>query len=152
MGEEIQISKILSPNDLGETGSHQAGILIPKQSPVVIHFFPTLGSSQKNPRKKICFVDAQEKCWFFNFIYYNNKSFGGTRNEHRLTGMVPFFKYYGLRSGDEVIFGKKSENGEEQYSINSSKTGGSKAKDVPHKVKLSSKWKIIRLNNKGETK
>ena len=34
------ISKILSANDIGATGGHQAGILIPKD-PRILGFFPT---------------------------------------------------------------------------------------------------------------
>ena len=35
------ISKILSANDTGETGGHQAGILVPKQEEI-LSFFPPL--------------------------------------------------------------------------------------------------------------
>src|SRR5215469_7482404 len=44
-----QIRKTLSANDVGSTGAHQAGILIPKD-PKILAFFPTLDASTKNPR------------------------------------------------------------------------------------------------------
>ena len=71
------ISKVLSANDTGETGGHQAGILIPK-SEIILSFFPKLSSAKKNPRVSIKFYDNYDKEWQFNFIYYNNKFFGGT--------------------------------------------------------------------------
>ena len=45
------ISKVLSANDTGETGGHQAGILIPK-SEIILSFFPKLSSAKK---KSPCF-------------------------------------------------------------------------------------------------
>jgi len=41
------IKKVLSANDSGETGGHQAGILIPKNQDI-LSFFPVLGNSEKN--------------------------------------------------------------------------------------------------------
>ena len=75
-----QISKVLSANDTGETGGHQAGILIPKTSRVVA-FFPRLDPSEYNPRCHLFFEDAAAERWEFAFIYYNNSLHGrGTRN------------------------------------------------------------------------
>lgn len=41
-----QIRKTLSANDVGATGAHQAGILIPK-NPKILAFFPSLDKSVK---------------------------------------------------------------------------------------------------------
>ena len=97
------ITKTLSMNDTGETGGHQAGILVPKGGDV-LRFFPDLGNSEKNPRVAMYFIDATGKTWKLNFIYYNNKFFDekGTRNEYRLTGMTAFFRENGLKAGDTV--------------------------------------------------
>ena len=97
------ISKVLTANDTGETGGHQAGICVPKGSDVLL-FFPDLGNSTKNPRVSMVFEDDWGQRWPFNFIYYNNKfhSPSGTRNEYRLTGLTRFFRENGLRSGDEI--------------------------------------------------
>ena len=54
---ERQIAKILSANDTGETGGHQAGILVPRE-PDVISFFPKLDASQYNPR-----CQKPGNCW-----------------------------------------------------------------------------------------
>jgi hypothetical protein len=96
------ISKVLSANDTGDTGAHQAGILVPKQ-PAILEFFPPLPVGEKNPRHHLHFLDETGKQWEFAFIYYNGQLFGGTRNEYRLTRMTPYIRESGLIAGDEVI-------------------------------------------------
>ena len=97
------ISKTLSANDTGQTGGHQAGILVPK-SQEILSFFPSLDSSDKNPRHHLMFYDESGIQWKFAFIYYNNRFFGGTRNEFRLTRMTPYIRQRNLIPGDELIF------------------------------------------------
>ena len=96
------VEKELSGNDTGETGTHQAGILIPKGGDIM-EFFPSLPRNVKNPRAVIDLADETGKVWSFNFIYYNNKFFGGTRNEYRLTGMTEFIRAFNLKTGDTII-------------------------------------------------
>ena len=96
-----EIHKVLSENDVGNTGSHQAGILIPKKEEI-LSFFPKLGVTKKNPRVNLFFEDEFKKKWLFNFIYYNNKFFYGTRNEYRLTGLTQYIKQNNLNPGDEI--------------------------------------------------
>ena len=97
------IIKTLSANDVGVTNSHQAGMLIPKKKEI-LSFFPVLTNSIKNPRMRLSFLDDAGEVWKFNFIYYNNKFFGGTRNEFRLTGMTDYFKTKNLKEGDKISF------------------------------------------------
>ena len=99
------ISKVLSSNDTGETGGHQAGILIPKGGDV-LEFFPVLNREEKNPRTYLYFTDDVNKRWKFNFIYYNNRLFGGTRNEYRLTGMTAYSRQNNLKTGDTIILSR----------------------------------------------
>jgi len=99
------VEKVLSANDTGETGGHQAGLLIPKDV-LTLEFFPHLDPSTKNPRCVMDLRDAAGDEWSFNFIYYNNKLFGGTRNEYRITCMTEFIRRYSLKEGDVVIFKK----------------------------------------------
>ena len=98
---EQMISKILSANDSGETGGHQAGLLIPRQERI-LSFFPVLDASRLNPRAHLQFKDETGRFWEFSFIYYNNRFFGGTRNEYRLTRMTRYIREAGLATGDEV--------------------------------------------------
>lgn len=157
MSKFIEISKVLSPNDTGETNSHQAGILIPKDSKI-LSFFPGLGCETKNPRKEMMFSDHLSRRWFFNFIYYNNRFFDGTRNEYRLTGMTRFIHSYGLKAGDEIFLARDSEG---RYNIRFKKNTklvyepsvvddyGKKpeTKTTPDGktvvLKLGTKWKVI---------
>lgn len=104
-----QISKTLSANDVGETGAHQAGILVPKDRDI-LSFFPSLNRKEKNPRVTLVFrEDDGITRWDFNFIYYNNRFFGGTRNEFRLTCMTKYLRARNAGVGDLVVLSKDSE-------------------------------------------
>ena len=90
---EVEFSKVLSPNDVGDTNSHQAGFLIPIRIAKLI-YFPKLDLLVPNPRQSMEFilVDSDSKL-NLNFIYYNGRSLGfSTRNEFRLTGATQFIK------------------------------------------------------------
>jgi hypothetical protein len=102
----ITIEKELSENDTGETGGHQAGMLVPKS---MLDFFPTLPSGVKNPRRVLDLIDQAGRVWSFNFIYYNNRFFGGTRNEYRLTGMTEFVRAFNLKAGDRIVLERISD-------------------------------------------
>jgi hypothetical protein len=128
------IEKILSANDIGKTGGHQAGILVPK-NPAILGFFPYLDSARKNPRTMLDMIDDTGHEWTFNFIYYNNRLFGGTRNEYRLTRMTPFFREFSLRVGDSVIFRRVSPR-----HLNISYR---RAKGRATIIKLTETWRVI---------
>lgn len=138
------VEKILSANDTGETGTHQAGLHIPKDRPM-LSFFPKLDSGCKNPRCAIDVRDAVGEDWTFNFIYYNNKFFGGTRNEYRLTGMTKFIRRYSLKVGDVVIFNKLSNHlyGIDYRRKEQQETRGLDGRKV---LKLSGNWMVFDTN------
>ncbi len=95
-----RITKMLSANDCG-VRSHQSGILIPKNPPHVLKFFPELNEGELNPRLKLFFKDVEtDEMLELNFIHYNNKYFGKTRNEYRLTGISKYLKEHGASPGD----------------------------------------------------
>jgi hypothetical protein len=131
------ISKTLSSNDTGETGGHQAGILVPKE-PEILSFFPKLDKSHKNPRANLLFVDAEDYEWNFVFIYYNNKFFGGTRNEYRLTGMTRYIRENNLKQGDEMVMSVDDE-GKRSIACKRKDT----VADGP--LVLKGTWKVIKL-------
>lgn len=137
MGNIHVISKLLSANDTGDTGAHQAGILVPKDENI-LGFFPSLDSSVKNPRMHLQFEDEHGDKWEFAFIYYNNARFGGTRNEYRLTRMTPYIKRNALKPGDEIFFEKHSEGKRYLRYKRVSQNG-------KHVLKLSGKWKVIKI-------
>lgn len=134
------ISKILSANDTGDTGAHQAGILVPKD-PAILGFFPELDRSQKNPRFLLVFHDDAGARWEFSFIYYNNAFFGGTRNEYRLTRMTPFFKSHNLQPGDELIL-LRNQEGRLSVTYKRSRVAG---RSENGRLRLGSTWKIIQF-------
>jgi hypothetical protein len=141
MSNDYKISKILSPNDTGENGCHQAGICIPKED-YILNFFPALNKKIKNPRMVMNCRDDSGKVWNFNFIYYNNKFFSGSRNEYRLTGTTAFIKQNNLTSGDEIFLTKNSAG---QYSISFKKIirFSEEQKENRTVLKLGDKWRVI---------
>ena len=134
------VEKRLSPNDIGLTGSHQAGILVPKRSEL-LSFFPALQPDQINPRMVIRFYDDLDQLWKFNFIYYNNKLRGGTRNEYRLTGMTSFLRGAGACVDDILVF----EKNDDEYTIRIKKacTAVEEADDGVVTLVLDNSWRII---------
>ncbi|CAG0903564.1 unnamed protein product [Cyprideis torosa] len=78
--------KRLSANDTGATSAHQAGFYLPK--PTMFQLFPEIDKvDQLNPdhwlsAKTLSHDDDDREV---RAIYYNNKFFGGGRNETRIT-------------------------------------------------------------------
>lgn len=129
------ITKELSRNDTGETGGHQAGILIPRD-PAILAFFPSLDPKEKNPRHRLHFTDEAGVKWTFSFIHYNNRFFGGTRNEYRLTCMTPFIRSSNLKAGDRVTLKRVGHAYRIAYRrANEQETTG--------RLKLGSTWRVV---------
>jgi len=137
-----KISKKLSANDVGTTGGHQAGILVPKDK-AILSFFPSLDAKVKNPRMTLVVRESKDGTrWKFNFIYYNNKLFGGTRNEYRLTCMTQYLRAIDSRVGDDLVF-SKDENG--SIHVDCVRAEGRKATMNDQGVLvLGGGWKIIK--------
>lgn len=105
--------KILSDNDVGRTGSHQAGLLIPKSEKALLEFLPELNSTEYNPSVELVFIDQDGESWTLKYIYYNNKLHGlGTRNEYRITRTTQLMRKFSAVSGTELIIEKLSGNNE----------------------------------------
>lgn len=137
-----QITKTLSANDVGATGGHQAGMLIPKD-PRILSFFPKLDPTTNNPRSHLVFEDDAAQKWTLAFIYYNNGLFGGTRNEYRLTRLTKFIRENGLVTGDEIVLSRK-EGGSLVISIRRASTVAA-AESGRLVLKLGSGWKVVNL-------
>lgn len=134
---ERRIAKLLSANDTGETGGHQAGIHVPKDGDL-LSFFPTLDPTVLNPRCQLRFLDDGGTFWEFAFIYYNNRFFGGTRNEYRLTCMTKFIRQAGLVQGDELIL--VYEGGRYRVTFRRAKEGQGPKSGV---LKLGTGWRVV---------
>ena len=148
LAQVTAINKLLSLNDTGETGAHQAGMCVPRDLEI-ISFFPPLDETVKNPRHEITFYDDKDRPWIFAFIYYNNKFFGGTRNEYRLTRMTPYLKLNKLRAGDELNLSRTDDGTYRVTFHRTEHTSDDMASHVPPKkpdvLRLSGSWVVAKL-------
>lgn len=92
-----RLRKALTRNDVGSTGSHQAGIHVPKG---FVAFFPALDETMLNPDRWLSVrVGGATHRW--RFIHYNNAVVGrGTRDEYRLTHVHSSLQSLGASAGD----------------------------------------------------
>jgi hypothetical protein len=114
--------KTLSSNDVGATGGHQGGLLVPKSESELLQFLPPLNAATKNPDSWIECVDEHLNTFKFRYVYYNNKLHDqkGTRNEYRITYMTVYFRDAGARAGDVFEISKAASD--RRYSIRIVKT------------------------------
>lgn len=158
-----KVFKILSRNDVGETGSHQSGMSIPK-AVMETGIFPKLGTSKLNPRSVVEFYEEDDTRWEFQFIYYNDLFFGKPRNkahdEYRLTCIIDLIRKNNIKSGDEIYFyvdelGKRRVGFLKRQAINSKDTAelnSCKSLNEPETeynakkcvLKLSGKWRSVK--------
>jgi hypothetical protein len=123
--------KILSDNDVGATGSHQAGVAIPKSNKGLMEFFPFLDPNKKNPEAMITCIDPDQVTWKLRYIYYNGKLLGtSTRNEYRLTHTSKFLKVWGAKSGDQMLFESTPHPSEYLISIKKRQSSNSSEKSL----------------------
>ena len=102
----VSVEKILAANDIGVTGAHQAGILVPRDEEL-LRFFPQLQTGTFNPDASITCIDEDGNPWEMRYVYYNGTCFQpprSTRNEYRITCMTRFFAKWGAEVGDAVVF------------------------------------------------
>lgn len=118
-----QYEKVLTANDTGETGGHQAGVHIPKSQKDLIAFLPILDAAKKNPDAWLCVSDEDGVKWSFRYIYYNNRlhDTSGTRDEYRITHMTKYFRAAGAKSGDTLVLFRSEDS--EIYKISIRKSG-----------------------------
>lgn len=90
----------------------------------------------------VVFERTSRERWVFNFIYYNNKFFGGTRNEFRLTCMTQYLRSVDARTGDTLVF---SRDEDASFVIECSRANRQIANDdSPNKLVLSGGWTVIK--------
>jgi hypothetical protein len=138
--------KVLSANDIGKTGGHQAGILIPKSDGELLKFLPKLNVNELNPSAWIECLTPDGSNLRLRYVYYNNRlhSTNGTRNEYRVTHLTKFLRDTGAREGDRLEISR--DHGAERYRI---RVVSKEAKqihmdeDAPVRIKLSSGWQRV---------
>ena len=102
--ESASFRKVLSANELGLTGSHQAGILVPKAD-YQTGFFGKLDPDVKNPDAWLNIrISGSTETFKVRLIHYNSRRLGlGTRDEFRLTNIAPLMKALQPEEGDTLI-------------------------------------------------
>lgn len=138
--------KTLSGNDVGATGGHQGGILIPKSDKELLAFLPHLDPAIKNPDAWIECEDERGARRRFRFVYYNNRlhDANGTRNEYRITYMTSYFREMGAGAGDSFEISRSP--GDLNYSIRvnpSKKDSNEKTEEPMFRIKISSAWRRL---------
>ena len=107
MGQDFHLQKTLTKNDLGLTGSHQAGVHVPQ---ALAGFFPRLDGSRHNPSTWIE-VEGHGGAWRWRWIYYNGRPMGiGTRDEYRITHTAKFLRAGGANPGDVLELARLGGN------------------------------------------
>jgi hypothetical protein len=143
MTKEIYL-KILSANDVGSTGAHQAGILIPKTNRELLAFLPCLDPTIKNPDTWLNCIDEEGNERKFRFVYYNNKLHeeNGTRNEFRITHMTNYFRSIGAKQGDTFEISKQSNTNQFLIRVIKQISKNLDA-DSPMRIKIKSAWRRV---------
>ncbi|MBV4542144.1 EcoRII N-terminal effector-binding domain-containing protein [Pseudomonas vlassakiae] len=137
--------KTLSANDVGATGAHQAGILIPKSESDLLSILPSLDPAIKNPDAWIECEDEDGTMRKFRFVYYNNKIHkSGTRNEYRITHMTKYFNETGARQGESLEISKPENSSHYRIRIVRSATA-LEALDLESgvRIKIKSAWRRV---------
>ncbi len=139
---QARYAKLLSANDTGETGGHQAGILVPKTDAELLAFFPYLDPAVKNPDAWIWCEDEFGKKWKLRYVYYNNKLHvaNGTRNEYRITWMTEYLRLNSAKAGDSFILEATEEP--DEYKIKIAKRKADILGDAPQAIKLAG-WRRV---------
>jgi hypothetical protein len=138
--------KTLSANDVGATGGHQGGILIPKSEAELLSFLPPLDPAIKNPDAWIECVDEVGVKRSFRFVYYNNKLHDekGTRNEYRITYMTRYFRDVGALEGETLEISKHKDSA--IYAIRVLRPVEEPAeqeKEQSVRIKITSSWRRV---------
>lgn len=139
-------SKTLSANDVGATGGHQGGMLIPKTETELLEFLPKLDAAVKNPDAWIVCSDENGSERRFRYVYYNNRLHdeGGTRNEYRITYMTAYFRSVRASEGDTFEISRRE--GDAEYLIKVSRVADKVSEPLGEygiKIKLSSAWRRV---------
>lgn len=135
----IAFHKTLSANDVGATGGHQGGVLIPKGERELLAMLPPLDPRIKNPDVWITCMDQHGDSLKFRFVYYNNKLHDphGTRNEYRITYMTAWFRNQGASQGDTFEIARDEEQERYFVKVISTETSAERIEDEgPVRIQL----------------
>jgi hypothetical protein len=138
--------KTLSANDVGTTGGHMGGILVPKGDGELLAFLPPLDPNVLNPSAWIECDTPDGTVLQLRFIYYNNRFHTprGTRNEYRITWLTKFLRNAEAREGD--AFEISRTEGQDRYRIRVipvSRAAPVEDDDGPVRIRLTTGWRRV---------
>lgn len=138
--------KTLSANDVGTTGGHMGGILVPKGDGELLAFLPPLNPNVLNPSAWIECYTPDGTVLRLRFIYYNNSFHTprGTRNEYRITWLTKFLRNANAREGD--AFEISRTDGQDRYRIRVipvSRPEPVEDDDGPVRIRLTTGWRRV---------
>lgn len=138
--------KTLSANDVGTTGGHMGGILVPRGDGQLLAFLPPLDRDVLNPSAWIQCETPDGRVLRLRFIYYNNRlhSPGGTRNEYRITHLTKFLKESLAKEGDGFEISRSED--EAKYRIRilpAQQKAVADEPDGPVRIKLTGGWRRV---------
>ncbi|MDP2738622.1 MAG: EcoRII N-terminal effector-binding domain-containing protein [Pseudorhodobacter sp.] len=138
--------KTLSANDVGTTGGHMGGILVPKGDGELLAFLPPLDPGVLNPSDWIECETPEGQVLRLRFVYYNNRMHAprGTRNEYRITYLTKFLRNSNAREGDTFEISKAE--GRDRYLIRVIpvvEVGQPDEEDGPVRIRLTTGWRRV---------
>ena len=138
--------KTLSANDVGTTGGHMGGILVPKGDGELLAFLPKLDRAILNPSAWIDCETPGGQVLRLRFVYYNNRMHvpNGTRNEYRITYLTKFLREEQANAGDTFEISKA--DGADRYKIRVIPIGGRPEEsedDSPVRIRLTTGWRRV---------
>jgi hypothetical protein len=138
--------KTLSANDVGTTGGHMGGILVPKGDGELLAFLPPLDPDVLNPSAWIDCETPDGTVLRLRFIYYNNRfhTQRGTRNEYRITWLTKFLRNANAREGD--AFEISRTEGQDRYRIRVIPVSSAEhtvEDDGPVRIRLTTGWRRV---------
>jgi hypothetical protein len=139
--------KTLSANDVGTTGGHMGGILVPRGDGQLLAFLPPLDAGIMNPSAWIDCDTPDGQVLRLRFVYYNNRLHApnGTRNEYRITYLTKFLRDANAKEGDAFEITKK--DGQDRYRIRvislAPATEQPIDEDGPVRIKLTTGWRRV---------
>ena len=127
---KLEFCKTLSPNELGLTHSHQAGLLIPKRI-ACLSYFPKLDRFSENPRESLTFYSIDLNV------------------EIQLTGTTKFFREIKAEPNQNLEFGY-IDNFVKAIIIKDQVEEGLKASNKATRPYITTNgWKIMEQNESG---
>jgi hypothetical protein len=137
--------KTLSANDVGTTGGHMGGILVPKGDRDLLAFLPPLDSAKRNPDAWIECKTVGGIILRLRFVYYNNRFHPplGTRNEYRITGLTKFLREGNARQGDTFEISRNDGLGHYQIRLILTEHKETFEDDSPIRIRLTTGWRSV---------